>query len=217
MIFMKNTESQLNQKTSNSEGRFRRFANGARGLLAMGMTIGVLNSGAQQTNSSSSTPEFGAFQIITQRNIFDPNRRSGIVRDDRPRTHETPRTVDSFALVGTMSYPKGKFAFFDGSSSQYKKVLEPGANIAGYTVKDISGNAVTLAANGKEFQMKVGAQLRNQGDNKWQLSTHADEPANPEPNSESNATASSTLPPGSSPEMSEVLKRLMQNRQQELK
>jgi hypothetical protein len=163
-------------------------------------------------------PDFSTFKIITQRNIFDPNRTGN--RPPYTQQHIRPRTVDSIALVGTMSYPKGKFAFFDGSSSQYKKVLEPGANIAGYTVKEITGTAVTLAANGKEFQMKVGTQLRNQGDNKWQLSSHMDEPTNPEPDSESGAATStsmpSSLPPASSPEMSEVLKQMMQKRQQEL-
>jgi hypothetical protein len=120
-----------------------------------------------------------------------------------------------------MSYTKGKFAFFDGSNSQYKKVLEPGSTIAGYTVKDIAGTAVTLAANGKEFQMKVGTQLRSEGDNKWQLSDRTEEPTNTETNGESGpetSTSTSSAPPAaSSPEMSEVLKRLMQNRQQELK
>ena len=212
MIFMKNIE----HRTSNTERRTRAgmLRHGVRIVLAVGMVIGVLNSGAQQTNNDS-IPKFDTFRIISQRNIFDPNRTGRIITDRTPHNH--PHTVDTITLVGTMSYPKGKFAFFDGSSSQYKKVLEPGANISGYTVKDITGNAVTLAANGKEFQMKVGAQLRNQGDNKWQLSTHTEEPTNPEPDGESNASAPSVLPPASSPEMSEVLKRLMQNRQQELK
>jgi hypothetical protein len=213
MIFMKNIE----QRTSNAERRTRGLAYCFRGLLGVGMAIGVLNVGAQQTNSNDSVPDFGAFKIITQRNIFDPNR-SGVVRNTN-HTRTPQRTVEYVSLVGTMSYTKGKFAFFDSSSSQYKKVLEPGANIAGYTVKEVTGNAVTLAANGKEFQMKVGTQLRNQGDNKWQLSDHTDEPTNTEADSESGSetSTSSTLPAASSPEMSEVLKRLMQNRQQELK
>jgi hypothetical protein len=196
----------------------QRFGVSRLSVLAVGLVIGVVNLGAQQTNRNDSVPDFGAFKIITTRNIFDPNR-SG--RMPTNFTHTTRRTVDYVSLVGTMSYTKGKFAFFDGSSSQYKKVLEPGAIIAGYTVKEVGGNAVTLTANGKEFQMKVGTQLRNEGDNKWQLSDRTDEPANTESGGESgtetSTTTSSSLPPASSPEMSEVLKRLMQNRQQELK
>jgi hypothetical protein len=194
MIFMN-----IEHRTPNAERRTRGLAQGVRAVLAVGMLVGVLNSGAQQTNNNDSAPAFSTFKIITQKNIFDPNRRGGAGPQIR---HHTPTpTVESIALVGTMSYTKGKFAFFDGSSSEYKKVLEPGGNIAGYTVKDITGTAVTLGANGKEFQMKVGAYLRNQGDNKWQLSSHADEPTNTESDSETGAATatSSSLPPTSSP------------------
>ena len=212
MIFMN-----IEHRTSNAERQIGAQIPGRCmwGLLLVGMLVGVLNSGAQQTNNNDSVPDFSTFNIITQRNIFDPNRSGRIRTDNTPRTH--PKMVDTITLVGTMSYTKGKFAFFDGSSAQYKKVLEPGAGIAGFTVKEITGNTVTLAANGKEFQMKMGAQLRNPGDNKWELSSHAEEPTNPEPDSDSGTATPASLPPASSPEMSEVLKRLMQNRQQELK
>jgi hypothetical protein len=189
------------------------------GALAMGILLCASNAGAQPTNSSSSSPDSNSFKIITQRNIFDPNR-SGIgrirpLRDNNRR----PSVVDAFALVGTMSYEKGKFAFFDGESSQYKKVLEPGAIIAGYTVKDIAPKAVTLAANGKEFQMQVGTQLKNAGANGWRLSTR-DVPADSSNSDQGDQTveAQPTAPPAaSSAQASEILKRLMEKRQQELK
>src|ERR1700748_1392753 len=123
MIFMKNIQHQI------------------RGVLAAGIFVGALNCGAQQTNNTDSVPAFSTFNIITRNNIFDPNRTGRIVTDHTPRVR---RTVDVLKLVGTMSYEKGKFAFFDGSSADYKKVLEPSANIIGYTVKDITGTSVTL-------------------------------------------------------------------------
>ena len=117
-----------------------------------------------------------------------------------------------------MSYSKGRFAFFDGTSSQYKKVIEPGENIAGYTVKEITQDNVTLAASGKEFVMAVGAQMRNQGENKWQLSGHImEEPATDETNGEAAAVESSALPAGVSGDAAAILKRLMDQRQQESK
>jgi hypothetical protein len=186
------------------------------GLFAAGMVLSV-SFGAQETNIY---PTLDSFQIIRTRNIFDP-LRTGFVRQERPSGGQRSR-VDAFALVGTMSYSKGRFAFFDGSNSNYKKVIEPGGNIAGYTVKEVTQDAVTLAANGKEFQMKVGTQMRNQGNNKWLLAGHiiddtaADE-TNGETNSEAAAVESSGPPAGGSPEASDVLKRLMQQRQQELK
>ena len=34
-----------------------------------------------------------------------------------------PRNTPTFTLVGTMSYEKGMFAFFDGNQSNLRKVL----------------------------------------------------------------------------------------------
>jgi hypothetical protein len=211
----------IEHRTSNIERRTagRWYVRAALGFCVAGMILSV-SSGAQETNNY---PALNSFNIIGQRNIFDPFRTGYVARENN--TGRRPR-VDAFALVGTMSYSKGRFAFFDGSNFQYKKVIEAGGNIAGYTVKEVGQDAVTLAANGKEFQMKIGTQMRNQGNNKWELSGHIidDTPAdgtngdtNGETNGE-NAAANSTTPPaGGSPEMNDVLKRLMQQRQQELK
>jgi hypothetical protein len=186
-------------------------------ILAVMVFLGAWNSSAQ-TNTDSG-PSFDSFRIVTRRNIFDPNRSPTYVRP--PPTDHYHSTVDSLNLVGTMSYPKGKFAFFDGSSLQYKKVLEPGAAIAGYTVKDITPTAVTLAANGKEFEMKVGAQLRNERGQGWRMSSRQEPPASSEGTSTDAASTASIAPPvGSSPEQNDTLKRLMENKlkeQQELK
>jgi hypothetical protein len=208
-----------------SEGRrTRRFlAQCALSVLTMGIVLCTVNSRAQ-TNTTAVTntganvdsgPNYQSFQVINENNIFNPNRtrfRNG----DRPQ-RSAPRTVDAFALVGTMSYTKGTFAFFDGSRSQYKKVVEPGANIAGYTVKDITPQAVILAANGKEFEMKVGTQLRNEGANGWRMAEYSDQPVTPEAEGDSAVVQPLVPPTGASPEQSDILKRLMEQRQQELK
>lgn len=186
-----------------------------RGLIVWlaGIVLGALNCSAQ-TNIDSG-PTFDSFKIITTRNIFNPNRSPGYVRPDPSR--RTRPAVDSIALVGTMSYAKGKFAFFDGSSSQYKKVLEPGANIAGYTLKDVTATTVTLAANGKDFEMKVGSQLRNEAGAGWRLSSRIESPAGDDSGSTNAPAAAAAAPVGSSPQQNDVIKRLMQLRQQELK
>ena len=74
-----------------------------------------------QPGDRAKPKDFDAFRIITDRNIFDPNRRPPRVNREAP-----PPAVDSFTLTGTMSYQKGFFAVFDGTSSDYHKVLEPG-------------------------------------------------------------------------------------------
>lgn len=180
----------------------------ACGILAAAV-LWCGNAGAQPTNDSSA-PSYDSFNIISMRNIFDPNRR-GIRRYEEPRP--SYHTIDAFALVGTMSYSKGKFAFFNGTNPDYKKVLEPGANIAGYTIKDISPKDVTLAANGKDLTMAVGAQMRNEGGTiGWQLSTQTDLSSSSDQTTEPSAAL--TPPTGTSPAMSEVLKRLAEQKQQ---
>ena len=182
------------------------------GVFVAGIVLSV-SFGAQQTNNY---PTIDSFKIIRERNIFDPNRTPTYVRN--PRNGPPRHVADAFALVGTMSYSKGRFAFFNGQSSQYKQVLEPGGNIAGYTVKEVAQDAVTLTANGKDFQMAVGAQMRKV-DNKWQLSGHIIEEADvaDETNGEAAAVESSALPAGVSGDAAAILKRLMDQRNQESK
>lgn len=210
MIFM-NVELQILTPRHRVLGRFTR-----RVALALALVLFscVLDLRAQSTNNESG-PAIESFNIISQRNIFDPNRRG--IRP--PSTYHETRTPDVVALVGTMSYPKGKFAFFDGSKSDYKKVLEPGATIAGYIVKDVTPKDVTLAANGKELTLKVGSQMRKeQGQNDWKTSTQTDLPSSSDTNTGSSGSASDqSMPSGANPAANDVIKRLMEQRQQLLK
>ncbi len=183
----------------------------------IGMWLSAMNCGAQtnNTNNASSGPNYDSFQIVNRNNIFDPNRRY-IGTDHRP---PRPPAVNRFSLVGTMSYPKGKFAFFDSPNADYKKVLEPGGTIAGYTVKDVDTGKIILVANGKEIEMKVGTRMtRGEGETAWQLSTRAEQPENTDSTNESaDAPQDSAAPPmGATPEMSDRLKQLMKQREQEL-
>jgi len=178
-------------------------------LLAAG-----LPAGAQETNSPG-RPDIQSFRIIAERNIFDPNRSSRSRNERRDAERERPSQTESFALLGTMSYEKGWFAFFDGTSSDYRKVLQPAGTIAGYKVADIAPDRVKLSANGREVELRVGMQMKRQGEEEWQSSerTESFEPARAAASSSSSATNTTTTPAG--PE-SDVLKRLMQQREQEL-
>lgn len=219
----------MEHRTSNSECRMGRLwrLGAVCGLLAVGV---VLSTGAQTniatnavraagTNAAStaaaedSVPSLYSFKIIGDNNIFDPYRRP---RRDFPPPNNPTRSP-AFALTGTMSYSKGKFAFFKGTSQEYYKVLGVGGNIAGYTVKDITHTNVTLSAKGKDFQMPVGQQLRNENGN-WKLLGQPMELNSDTNGDETTANADASKPPeGANPQMSEILKRLMQAREQELK
>lgn len=137
--------------------------------------------GAEETNPAAPSPapgtnsppsaasfpsqDFQAFKIIAERNIFNPNRRPGL--SQRP-----PRVVrtEAFSLVGTLlDEETGTFAFFDGTGSQYKKVLEPGEEIAGYKVCDVAADSVKLEADDLKIELPMGMQMRRQEEEKWQL------------------------------------------------
>ena len=112
-----------------------------------------------------------------------------------------------------MSYEKGIFAFFDGTSSAYRKACKTGDVIAGYKIAEISSAGARLEANGKQIELSVGMQLKKQDEGEWQPAGRA------ESFSSSNQPAASPekTENASNAEVSDVMKKLMQNREQELK
>ena len=77
-------------------------------------------------------------------------------------------------LVGTLSYAKGQFAFFDGSDPGFKQVLEPGASIGGCVVTAIAFKQVTLKSGGVEFELPVGARLLREDPGQWKFGGKAE-------------------------------------------
>lgn len=161
---------------------------------------------ASAPKASASKRDLSSFKIIMERNIFDPNRRSRtrVGGAEQPK----PASVDSFSLVGTMSYEKGRFAFFDGTGSEYRKAAKAGDTLAGFRVREIGPKAVKLETNGKVLDLGVGMQMRRQDAGEWQMSGRSDTYASTAPSSGSSASSGSE---------SELLKRLMQQREKELK
>jgi hypothetical protein len=70
-----------------------------------------------------------------------------------------------------MSYGKGPFAFFDGSSSDYRKALKPEDSIAGYKVTEIGLKSVKLKSSTNEVELAVGSQLSREDGGDWHAST----------------------------------------------
>jgi hypothetical protein len=133
------------------------------GMLAL--LVAGLNQLSAQTTNSVNPRDFAAFQIINERNIFDPNRRPRIQRSNpAPRVRQI---VDSFSLVGTMSYSNVLLAFFEGTSSDYRKSIPVGGKIATYTAVDIQHNTVKLRAGTNDVELRVGMQMRRSEDGSW--------------------------------------------------
>jgi hypothetical protein len=167
-----------------------------------------------KTNAAAfSKSDFAAYKIITDRNIFSPSRTtpSAVTTE----TRRVPK-VDSFWLVGTMSYDKGDFAFFDGSDGDYRKAIKVPGAIAGHTITEVTADEVTLEFEGKALKMRMGSQRRREDDGTWEsragstiLSTSTGD--SPTSGSESGTESSS----GGAED--EILQRLLKKREQELK
>jgi hypothetical protein len=152
--------------------------------------------------------DFDSFRIIAERNIFDPNRAAPGMTRTRPRDAERRVRTESFALLGTMSYEKGRFAFFDGTSSDYHRVLQPDGSIAGFKVAAVAPTCVRLqSATGQAIELCVGMQMSRRENEDWQVSDHT-------PASESSTSSDAGGSSGGGG-ADEVLKRLMQRREQD--
>lgn len=193
-----------------------------------GSDRGSGSTGSSGTNAVGTTgTEFSSFKLISDRNIFNPNRGRASSRADR-EPQRKPVQVDLVTLVGTLSYSKGDFAFFDGSSSQYRKTLKSGDSIAGYSIQSITNNRIQIEAEGKTLEMQVGSQLRREDEGEWKFIARAEGSSSSSSSSSSGSSSAggssgSTAGKGSSSSSSsggdaaanDVLQRLMRKREQE--
>lgn len=114
------------------------------------------------------------FKIIQEKNIFNPNRHARS-SGERQRSQST-RTIrsENFALTGVISYEKGTFAFFDGSSSSYRKVLKKGEAIAEFEVAELGPEHVRLVSGTNDLKLEVGYQMRKEQGGQWRLAGRAE-------------------------------------------
>jgi len=176
----------------------------------------LARAGAGTTNAPaklSAPPDYASFRVVNDRNIFNASRSGPSRRAERRR----PNRVDSFGLVGIMEYEKGRFAFFDGSSSEYRQTLKPNGTIAGHTVVDIQPDRVRLAYGTNQLaELRVGMQMRREEGGAWVVgdsdASFAGSDRDAAPRS-SGATGRFEAVP--SAELDEVVKRLMQQRERE--
>jgi hypothetical protein len=184
-------------------------------VLLVSLAAPAAALGIDSTNSAggaSSRMDYVSFRVISERNIFNP-RRSG-----RSTTRTTTRTeperrvrMERFALLGTMSYEKGRYAFFDGSGSDFRKVAKPDDLIAGFKITEVAPTCVKLEmTNGQVIELCVGMQMKKREDEDWQLAGKADSAEGT-----NRSTSSTSSAPVSGPESEEILKRLQQRREQD--
>jgi hypothetical protein len=186
-------------------------------VLVASAGLALAASAPAPTSSSSrrSTPpapapgDYENFRIIAERNIFNPNR-IGRVREGGEPTSRGPQE-DVFTLVGTLETEKGIVAFFDSPDSALRKAVREGQSVGGFSVKHISASTVELAGEKQSFNLNVAQRLRRIEQGEWKVSNVEPPPvaaAAPDPSS-----APAAIPANAS----EVLRRLMEQRQKQLK
>jgi hypothetical protein len=199
------------------------------------------NSSSRDSSSSPSREispggklDFSSFKILSERNIFNPdryNRSSSRPPSPPPEAPRPSSPSEAFSLVGTLASERGFTAFFDGTSSSFRKALKPDDTIGGLRVRSIGKTQVVLASANAELVVKVGNQLRRYDQGEWQVSgesgsysstrtTSSDSTTSSSSGTNSASTAStsssdSKTDSASGEGMSEALKRLLQRREKE--
>ena len=120
---------------------------------------------ARNDSSVAPTASFDTFRVVSDRNIFNPNRTG---RRERT-TEEQPPRVDTISIVGTMESDRGLRAFFDGSDSSYRRAVRVGESVDKFKVTQITPNVVDLERDGKSLSVRVGQQLRRPEGADWDL------------------------------------------------
>ena len=209
-------------RESRSEWLDRQRARQASAVASAQARDAGQSGSANQRDDTPARPDYSAFRLVYERNIFDPNRRPSRIREPR----QPSSRVESFSLVGTMSYDKGTFAFFDGTRSDYKKALKLADSIAGYKITNITPDAVNLASGTNQVELRVGTQMRSEEGGPWvtssQVQSYSDTPSNTPSNSSvassttaSHSSSTDSSSNGNNGNESDVIKRMMQRREQE--
>jgi hypothetical protein len=191
-------------------------------LWLAALLAGAGSRAAAQTNAATNRLDYSAFKIVADRDIFDPNRYPHSDRSPRRESRKATKTADLISLVGVMTYEKGTFVFLDGTSSDYRKVLKPTGSIAGFQLAEVNANQVKLVAGTNQFVLRVGSQLRRDEEGEWALSataapisSSASSAGSPAPSSDSSDSSGSAAPAAGG-SAADILKKLMQRREQEM-
>jgi hypothetical protein len=161
-----------------------------------------------KASPTAANGSFDSFRLIGDRNIFDPNRRS---RARSASNEPAVPTGDIIAFVGTMDYDQGIFAFFDSSDARYRKVLPEGGKLAEFVVKHVEARRVDLTRDGKVTTLDITQQLHRPPEGgEWTVTGASPIPV-------VSAAAGADAAPAIPADASDILKRLMEQRQKQLK
>lgn len=159
------------------------------------------------------TATFDVFRLVSERNIFNPNRTG---RRERTTEEKVP-TVDVISLVGTMESDRGLRAFFEGSDPSYRRALRVGESVDKFKVTQITASSVDLERDGKSLSVRVGQQLRRPEGADWNLVGEDVARREAQARAATEGRVDPTAPPVIPAGASEIEKRMIERRMKELR
>jgi hypothetical protein len=154
--------------------------------------------------AAEAVASFSSFQEIGNLNIFNASRVGWVAGGVQPH-------VDTISFVGTLESAKGTLAFFASSNRSFQKAVGQGGTIADFTVTKIATGGVELTKDSKAFSLAMGQQLRRPPGGDW--APGVGPPVSFDVGSAAGATAAPAIPA----DASDLLKQMMERRQQQLK
>lgn len=166
--------------------------------------------GAAPAPSVANGQGFEAFQLILERNIFNPTR----VGRTRVADEEKPARSDEITLVGIVRYGDRGLAVFHSPEPSFRREVGEGGEIADFKVLRVDAGGVELQRGDQPLKLVVSQQIRRVEGGEWTVSAPRTPPADPRASS---GRPAETAPVEIPANASEVLKRLMKQREQQLK
>jgi hypothetical protein len=195
-------------------------------LTAVCVPLGRLFAAPAATPAPAALKGFAAYHILQTRNIFDPLRNpfAPAPAPRRQYTAQPPRkSVDLVTLTGIMVNEGKPLAFFSGSRTEDDEVIAVNGDIAGATLTKITPVSVDVNRDGKTLTVQVGQAMAfdpTSGDVTLaaapppDIETAAPSAALTAPPPAGNLSESTPTPlPGN---LSDVMRRMMERRQQQL-
>ncbi len=148
------------------------FAGGTLLLVVLGM-----GAPTDTTNSRPRAKSFADYEIVLQRNIFDPNRSGS--RRYRNSGADSGPVSDQVQLVGTWLTDRQVIAFLEGNRPGYSGTTALGGGFDGWRFADITTQHVVLVKGPNKIVWPVGQRIERNGKGDWQLAGASSSPMQP--------------------------------------
>ncbi|MFZ9839031.1 MAG: hypothetical protein ACO3JJ_10910 [Opitutaceae bacterium] len=161
---------------------------------------------AAPTASGATAPagSLEAFALVTERNIFNPNRTART----RAAPEEKPVRTEEVALVGVVGFGADTAAVFHSADPRLRGEAAAGGRLGDFSVVAVTPAGVELRAGERTYTLAVAQRLTRVEGGEWTAS------AAPVPEVRARPEAAPVEVPANA---SEVLKRLMKQREKQLK